>query len=82
MKRADVLDRAIKVAKYIVETNATVRQAAKEFEIPKSTVYKDVTVRIRYVDSELYFKVGKILKYNLSQRSIRGGEAIRKKYKN
>lgn len=36
-------ERAIKVAEYIVENNATVRQAAKAFGISKSTVHIDVT---------------------------------------
>ena len=38
-------ERAIKVANYIIESNATVRQTAKKFGISKSTVHKDVTDR-------------------------------------
>lgn len=36
-------ERAIQIANYIIENNATVRQTAKEFEISKSTVYMVVT---------------------------------------
>lgn len=36
-------ERAIEIAKYIIEHNATVRQTAKEFGISKSTVHIDVT---------------------------------------
>ena len=32
-------ERAIQIANYIVENNATVRQTAKEFGISKSTVH-------------------------------------------
>ena len=35
--------RAVEIANYIVENNATVRQAAKQFGISKSTVHKDIT---------------------------------------
>ena len=34
-------ERAMAVAGYIIEQNATVRQAAKQFGISKSTVHKD-----------------------------------------
>jgi putative DeoR family transcriptional regulator (stage III sporulation protein D) len=36
-------DRGIEIANYIIESNATVRQAAKKFGISKSTVHMDVT---------------------------------------
>ena len=79
--REEILRRATKVAEYIIEHNATVRETAKAFGISKSTVHKDVTERVRYVDWKLYFQADKVLKYNLSQRAIRGGEATRRKYK-
>lgn len=34
-------ERAVTLARYIVENKATVRQAAKAFDISKSTVHKD-----------------------------------------
>ena len=36
-------ERAVEVAYYIIETRATVRQAAKKFGISKSTVHIEVT---------------------------------------
>lgn len=36
-------DRATKLGEYIVENKATVRRAAKQFGISKSTVHTDVT---------------------------------------
>lgn len=35
--------RALSIAQYIVENQATVRTAAKKFSVSKSTVHKDVT---------------------------------------
>ena len=42
-------ERAMAVAGYIIEHSATVRQAAKQFGISKSTVHKDDGVIIRTV---------------------------------
>lgn len=36
-------ERVIKIANYIIENNATVRQTAKAFGISKSTVHAEVT---------------------------------------
>ena len=36
-------ERAVNIANYIIEHNATVRQTAKTFGVSKSTVHKDVT---------------------------------------
>lgn len=40
-------ERAIDIANYIIDYNATVRQTAKQFGISKSTVHKDDGVIIR-----------------------------------
>lgn len=36
-------ERAISIANYIIDSNATVRQTAKAFGVSKSTVHKEVT---------------------------------------
>ena len=38
-------ERAIDIANYIIENNATVRQTAKQYGISKSTVHADVTIQ-------------------------------------
>ena len=37
-------ERTIEIANYIIENNATVRQAAKQFGVSKSTVHMVVTI--------------------------------------
>ena len=37
-------ERAMEIARYIIDNNTTVRQAAKHFGISKSTVHIDVTM--------------------------------------
>ena len=73
-------DRIIKEGEYIVEKGATVRETGKVFSLGKSTVHKDVTERLKYIDYELYEKVKKVLGFNLSERHIRGGNATKRKY--
>ena len=43
-------ERAIEIARYIIDNNTTVRQAAKHFGISKSTVHKDVTERLEKIN--------------------------------
>ena len=73
-------ERAIILADYMIENNATVRQAAKQFDISKSTVHKDITERLKYMNPALHAQVRGILEYNKAQRHIRGGLATQKKY--
>ncbi len=73
-------ERAINIANYIIENNATVRQTAKEFGISKSTVHKDVTDRLMQINSSLAAEARKVLDVNKSERHIRGGLATREKY--
>ena len=73
-------ERAVEVAYYIIETKATVRQAAKKFGISKSTVHKDVTERLSQVNPTLAREARKELDVNKSERHIRGGLATREKY--
>lgn len=42
---SDIDERAKLLATYIIETKSTVRQTAKKFNISKSTVHKDVTLK-------------------------------------
>ena len=74
-------ERAVEVAYYIIETRATVRQAAKKFGISKSTVHKDGTERVRQIDAGLAAQAREVLDVNKSERHIRGGVATREKYR-
>ena len=51
-------ERAVEIAGYIVETKATVRQAAKKFGISKSTVHKDVAERLLHINPGLARRAG------------------------
>ena len=65
--KGNIEERACSVANYIISNKQTVRNAAKVFNISKSTVHKDITDRLGMLDK--------------AERHLRGGEATRKKYK-
>ena len=73
-------ERAVEIANYILENNATVRKTAKQFGVSKSTVHKDVTERLLQINPSLAAAARKVLDMNTSERHIRGGLATREKY--
>ncbi|NLM51731.1 MAG: sporulation transcriptional regulator SpoIIID [Firmicutes bacterium] len=72
--------RVLEISSYILETGATVRQVAKVFGVSKSTVHKDLTERLPYINRYIAREVKMILERNKAERHIRGGEATRRKY--
>lgn len=72
--------RVVCVANYIIEENATVRDAAKKFGISKSTVHKDITQRLIEVNPSLCKRAKQVLDINKKERHIRGGMATKEKY--
>lgn len=80
MLKQYIEDRAIDVARYIIDSNATVRQTAKKFGISKSTVHKDVTERLAQINPKLAMEARRVLEVNKQERHIRGGLATREKY--
>ena len=79
--RTDIEERACDLALYIIEHQATVRSAAKQFAISKSTVHKDLSQRLPAFNRALYLQVKEVLDLNKAERHIRGGIATRRKYK-
>ena len=80
MKGLSIEERAIQVAQYIIETEDTVRGAAKKFGISKSSIHKDVSQRLLKVNYNLAMEVRKVLDKNKAERHIRGGMATKLKY--
>ena len=73
-------ERVLELARYIIETQATVRSAAQKFRVSKSTVHKDITERLLEINPALAADVKLILENNKAERHIRGGLATREKY--
>ena len=77
----NIEQRACDLAVYIIENKSTVRDAAAQFGISKSTVHKDITERLSKVNPALYRQVRELLDLNKAERHIRGGLATRRKYR-
>ncbi|MBR3696684.1 MAG: sporulation transcriptional regulator SpoIIID [Clostridia bacterium] len=80
MRGISIEERAIKLAKYIIDTKDTVRGAAKKFGVSKSTVHKDIASRLLQINKALAMEVRKVLDENKAERHIRGGQATKLKY--
>ena len=76
-----IAERSRALAAFILENKATVRSAAKKFNVSKSTVHKDITERLSEIDQKLAGEVHAILAENKAERHIRGGLATREKYR-
>lgn len=73
-------ERAVMIAQYIIDSKATVRQAAGRFGVSKSTIHKDMTERLPTINRSLAENVREVLDINKSERHIRGGMATKEKY--
>lgn len=73
-------ERAMEIGNYIINEGATVRQTAVKFGVSKSTVHKDVSERLLYINPSLAAEARKVLDVNKAERHIRGGMATREKY--
>lgn len=78
----NIEERVYREARLILEKKGTVRSISKVFNVSKSTVHFDLSRRLKKLNFDLFLKVDKLLKINLSERHIRGGEATKNKYKN
>ena len=77
-----IIERVCKEAEYILQRGGTVRSLAQEFNVSKSTVHYDLSLRLKKVDFGLYEKVKKVLDINFSERHLRGGIATKKMFQN
>lgn len=78
--RDEVRLRVMQAAEHILETGATVRACAGKFGVSKTTIHKDMRSRLPGLDADLGAQVDRILKKNLQERHLRGGDATRRKF--
>lgn len=76
----DKEDRARRLAVYMIESGGTVRSAAKQFGISKSTVHKDLCEVLPRSSPALFAQVRELMDRNKSERHLRGGMATRRKF--
>lgn len=79
--KKDIKLRTLKEADYIIDTKKTIREVAKEFNISKSTVHKDINERLEGYDKNRHKEIKEIMQNHIDIRHIRGGIATHNKYK-
>ena len=75
-----IINRVLEESNYILNTGKTIREIAKNFNVSKSTVHKDLSNRLLEIDNNLHKEVSKILKYHIDIRHIRGGASTKRKF--
>lgn len=78
--RNEIEDWVVEEARFIIANKSTLRQAAKEFGLSKSTIHRDMRERLPKINLSLYKKVGEVLNFNLAERHIRGGASTAKRW--
>lgn len=77
----NIQKRVIDEATHIIDTNDTIRSTASKFNVSKSTVYTDLSNRLKKIDENLSQEISKIFKNHDKDKHIRGGEVTKQKYK-
>lgn len=78
--KAAIEKRVLEAAEHIAMTGATVRQTARLLGVSKSTVHKDMEMRLKQLSEPLYKEVSQVFARNKAERHLRGGEATRRRY--
>lgn len=75
-----ITKRVLSESSYVINYNKTIREVASIFNISKSSVHKDLSIRLRYIDKDIYNSVKKIFESHINLRHIKGGESTKRKY--
>ena len=78
--RDDAARRCLEMARYLADTGDTVRGTARRFGVSKSLAHRELTVRLKRLDTALYLRVRWQLQYHKAVRHLRGGEATKRLY--
>lgn len=68
-------------AYYIIETKKTIREAAKDLDISKSQLHRDLSEKLKDIDNNLYLEIKSIFLEHNKNKHINGGQATKLKYK-
>lgn len=78
--KKEIQKRVLEEAEYILKTEKTIRETAKEYGVSKSTVHKDISVRLKEININLFNKIQELMKHHIEIRHIKGGESTKLRY--
>ncbi len=70
-----VEDRVMKAANIVLRDNKTVRETGEELGVSRTTIHKDITVRLAKLNIGMANQVRKVLDTNKSESVLRAAEA-------
>lgn len=70
----------IEMAKFMLENNYTVREAAKHLNISKTRLHDCMHKKLKYIDMDLFDEVQLMFNKHYDTKHIKGGNATRLKY--
>ena len=59
-----IINRTLAEARFMIETHSSLRQASKVFGLHFTTIHRDLTSKLPFIDVNLYVKVRKVLDEN------------------
>ena len=62
------ISRVLYQARVMLENKLTVREVAKIIGLSKSTIHKDLTEKLKYIDDDLFLEVAELLEYNKKKK--------------
>lgn len=74
-------ERVLKHAHYLIDHMCTIREVAKWSGSGKSTVHRDLSIRLYRINRFLYEEVQIMFDLNIEERARRGGLATQRKKK-
>ena len=79
--QSEVRERVLAAAEHVMKTGDTVRGCARRLGVSKTTIHKDLRLRLPALNPAMARRVDGVLRKNLRERHIRGGMATRRKYR-
>ena len=77
----DIQKRVLNEANHVLNTKETIRKTADRFNVSKSTVYTDLSERLKKIDNNLMNEINNIFKDHDRVKHLRGGEVTKQNYK-
>lgn len=77
----NIKNRIIKEANYIIDNDATIRSTGLVFNISKSLVHKDIHLKLKKYNYDLYEKVVMVLNKHSNNKHLLGGQGTKEKYR-
>ena len=78
--REEAARRCLDMARYMIQSGDTVRGTARRFGVSKSLAHRELTGRLKELNSLLYEQARALMEYHKAVRHLRGGDATKRRF--